>query len=848
MGQTKRSWFPRIHRRVETTLSLEKNISFPDAIVKVQTNPKPGAAIVQAAREHLNPVKRIPTSFKVLDTAPWPDPVLERTSKIPDELDCRLVLKIDGKERVHYELFKFRWQQDDQARECENIIQKYITNKLRGNEDYYKVSQRYSIMEQVPPAKIQQGSSASDSLRLVRTKSNASSKASAATSAASLGYERKERYTEDIEASAAWHEYMPIHVARHFLQNLSAVYFLEITIEYSSFIPHPCKCKRDGCSKDIIDILHKVGVKTTDSKVKFVSGKFLSKYFDRDLIKHLIEQDTELSNDKQWRDKKKETNGKELNNFVEFVWNDGVRIFATCINARLSILRVYQLWKDKMDDTNIPISEEQLNGWGGDAEAFYQNQFKFKAHEFPSPTSKKRNKFVPIDKDVIMPFLKKEYIGGGGYGEVFSVRIHELHHAFAPHRDQEFALKVFPQANGGQTDFEKERKIYEQLAEVPHEHLTPFLTSWQQGGQSYILFPLARCDLHKFLTTPSPESKTGKIDWLLRQMLGLARALGHIHNLAPQREKRNQSNVNEFRKRICCHYDLKPGNVLVFGEEDILKISDFGQAVIKEKKSRDINGPRSPKTNAQLGDEEYSAPEIDRSRSTSRSCDIWSLGCIYLVMLLWFFGYEDDIEAFREERIAETRDTQFQTTAFWRYNNPHQRQPVLQNAVIKRLKWLNDEPPEKKVFQELVQLVQLDMLCLDENKRLSAPEVSSELAGLLLRARLHQKEGRNFFDDERTGQGEPLFDERSSAGSPTEVGEEYDVRPSKSPGSLHPDDARRSHSRQSSQSRRERVLTVLKNSGSQFGEVGFRQQPYDERMTTSVGAEACVINVEKCLG
>ena len=332
-----------------------------------------------------------------------------------------------------------------------------------------------------------------------------------------------------------------------------------------------------------------------------------------------------------------------------------------------------------------------------------------------------------------------------------------------------------------------------------------------------MLFPKANMDLHNFLMkTASPESKTAKLDWLLQQMRGLAKALDHMHNhIAPDPEQQNQNrgqrNASEHRKKLGCHHDLNPSNVLVFSQENVLKISDFGLTRIVNKKSRTAANTKSPRTPPLYGDWEYQAPERDAESDVSRPSDIWSLGCIYLVLLLWFFGHEKNIEGFQLDRHEQGVNAK----RFWEYDDPTTKVPVLKEVVLGRLQWLQGKAEHKRVFRELVELVKWDMLIpAKPEKRYTAPQVCSELKGILFRARLEMNGHSGFFDDPGKGEGERHWGLASSIDGRTEVGDDETQEQTQvgNGDNLHPGSARRSHSRKSSRS------PMLAARGSQFGE------------------------------
>ncbi|KAG1844219.1 kinase-like protein [Suillus subalutaceus] len=79
------------------------------------------------------------------------------------------------------------------------------------------------------------------------------------------------------------------------------------------------------------------------------------------------------------------------------------------------------------------------------------------------------------------------------------------------------------------------------------------------------------------------------------------------------------------------HRDLKPENLLLDGQFRI-KITDFGTGKILE------NG--AEKANTFVGTAQYVAPELLESNETSKSSDLWALGCIIYQMISGRFAFQ----------------------------------------------------------------------------------------------------------------------------------------------------------------------------------------------------------------
>ncbi|KAI1194991.1 kinase-like domain-containing protein [Nemania serpens] len=155
-----------------------------------------------------------------------------------------------------------------------------------------------------------------------------------------------------------------------------------------------------------------------------------------------------------------------------------------------------------------------------------------------------------------------------------------------------------------------------------------------------MIFPLATCDLSKYMDQAPRINDHKYVSWLIRQLQGLTDALTKIHGTDAREE-------DSVRREVGYHRDLKPENILFFqdsvefGMYGTLQISDFSLAEFhSDTTSLERSRPRSA---AVLGTLRYAPPELFLGGRTdaSASHDLWSFGCIILELLIWNqFGKE----------------------------------------------------------------------------------------------------------------------------------------------------------------------------------------------------------------
>jgi hypothetical protein len=157
------------------------------------------------------------------------------------------------------------------------------------------------------------------------------------------------------------------------------------------------------------------------------------------------------------------------------------------------------------------------------------------------------------------------------------------------------------------------------LKRLQHKHLVQFVGSYTDRRYvGIIMEPVADMDLKQFLArSPFPEDELD----VLRSFFGcLCSALRYLHD------------------QNCRHKDIKPANILVKHKQ--VYITDFGLALDwTELTSETTTGAPAMYTHA------YAAPEVAVGAERNTKSDVWSLGCVYLDMLVRSFtsaSYADD--------------------------------------------------------------------------------------------------------------------------------------------------------------------------------------------------------------
>jgi serine/threonine protein kinase len=312
--------------------------------------------------------------------------------------------------------------------------------------------------------------------------------------------------------------------------------------------------------------------------------------------------------------------------------------------------------------------------------------------------------------------------------------------------------------------------MLKQLKRYPHRHIVTHLFTWTQEESFYMLFPKAWGSLQKYMKEqpshdPSsaispassfiripPDSSRKRplldanfVTWLLRQLLGLAEAVDHIHHLVGEAvQVPTALNIpggsTSATRATGFHHDIKPGNILVFidGEDHYgtFKIGDFGSGRLQTFRS---GTQRSPFDNRSLGTPTYEGPDVYLLGTASRPYDIWSLGCVYLEILLWCFspgpgGAED----FATERGAPMPDQpNYSSDEYWCRSvgqGSSTKNASLKEAVKRRIRDLEDNHCKgRRAFEKLMTLVKR-MFDIEAKRRITAPQLKGDVQAILKQA------------------------------------------------------------------------------------------------------------------
>ncbi|KAI1136872.1 kinase-like protein [Hypoxylon sp. FL0543] len=308
----------------------------------------------------------------------------------------------------------------------------------------------------------------------------------------------------------------------------------------------------------------------------------------------------------------------------------------------------------------------------------------------------------------------------GGYGEVSYVEIHSDCHDFRgvfgplPRPEGPFARKKLFVTNPAtvEDDFKKEIGMLKKFNGDVHPHIVTVLMSYKHNGHYYLLFPWAECDLGRYFErNPNPPRSLQTVQWVSEQCLRIMEAVHLIH--FPPGLDRLQPPDRLFGR----HGDIKAENILVFKSQSgkmNLVLSDFGLGSVHHDMSKS-NIPNEAVSRTPC----FRPPECDmKGGRISRAFDVWTLGCLFLDLLIWLLGGEELRLKFEEERFTPYING-YNTLIYFDIVTTEDGQPayIVKQEVKRWFAQLHRHDHCTQFMHEFLDLIEQKMLIVETNVR-----------------------------------------------------------------------------------------------------------------------------------
>ncbi|KAI9747486.1 MAG: hypothetical protein M4579_007454, partial [Chaenotheca gracillima] len=311
-----------------------------------------------------------------------------------------------------------------------------------------------------------------------------------------------------------------------------------------------------------------------------------------------------------------------------------------------------------------------------------------------------RGKDVAFGIDERLPFEERRFLGRGANAEIHEIVCKGVILA---------RKRMFCTRKARLEDMQGELKV---LGRLRHLHVINLIGSYTHGSTfGLLLWPVAVCDLSKFLDMTDNLGSSSRDGLWGKFGIPDSTTDDQIRRYAGDRLQAmfgcTASATNYLHSQKIRHKDLKPANILLTKEN--MYVTDFGM-------SKDFSDASTSASNGiERGTIKYSAPEVIRYESHGRAADIFSLGCIYLEMVI-VWGRVPYSEL--DEARTRARDNSFQANVD---AIPMFRHRVMTLATVNRI------DIGAHITQTLVFDLIIKMMAHDPNNRPSAIRIIREL-------------------------------------------------------------------------------------------------------------------------
>jgi serine/threonine protein kinase len=226
-----------------------------------------------------------------------------------------------------------------------------------------------------------------------------------------------------------------------------------------------------------------------------------------------------------------------------------------------------------------------------------------------------------------------------------------------------------------------------------HPRIMPLQASIQHGDKYMNIYPYAEHSLDKLFADIELDKEPKNANAIWGEFKELLSALDHIHA--------------SLKGTYGYHFDIKPANILVRNKKWM--IADLGLA-----HCRSI-AKGSSQTNRKLGSDEFSPQET----SVNRKFDVWGMGCVGCIVMVWLDGGVKAVQRFYNAREHEESKGVFVRNFYCK------RQGILLPVVDKML-----SAAKGKLSKEVAGILR-DMLSYNPGDRPDAKSAEKRFAKVL---------------------------------------------------------------------------------------------------------------------
>ncbi len=269
----------------------------------------------------------------------------------------------------------------------------------------------------------------------------------------------------------------------------------------------------------------------------------------------------------------------------------------------------------------------------------------------------------------------------------------------------------------------REESFHRAMAELYHHHVVKCLSSFVYSSKFYMIYEKADGNVEEFMVRHRHPSKLADFSSrdLAQQMFGLASGLSFVHN---QGRAGSDCNPNllavptDGPQETAYLHDIKPENLLMFTYDQEgrktywFRLSDFSCAKVVDLVAS-VSGQHrlSWRSTGKSGTPIYRAPETADTGQSSRPYDLWSLGCVFLELLVWYLDGYEALEHFRKSRECHISPKGHEDEGFYfTQDEAKPKRYQVRPAVVDKMRDMSARctGPLKRIADTIPTLLQID--------------------------------------------------------------------------------------------------------------------------------------------
>jgi hypothetical protein len=336
-----------------------------------------------------------------------------------------------------------------------------------------------------------------------------------------------------------------------------------------------------------------------------------------------------------------ESAAKKNELFRQVLETPAKRMFVVCIDARLGMTHLRHLISHRFKDRTLPMPSTYTDPMYPTIPAAFRTA-EWTLNRFPTFHDGEFTNFMSGGRPNPIT-LAQAPLGPGTQGTVQRGQI-DIQHCTTQFQTAiggqntnvttDLAIKSIDN-QGGTAHAEIKFVQFLRLALNNHPQITRFFAGCRSDTTTYLISELANMDLWNLMMDNNGAQQKGlDMIWAKGQLIGLAGALQIIHG--------------PTNGIVAYHHDIKAQNILVFvnNQAHELKFTDWGCAGGETHRAGHPVGGSTNHGGFPCEPPETVPIVVGVRRRTGCPHDIWSLGCVFLQMMLWMFTGKANLTSF----------------------------------------------------------------------------------------------------------------------------------------------------------------------------------------------------------